>query len=178
MPERSHIEIEKKSPSKIFFSNWKSVFLQVKDRNDVHNLTIVSAGIAYYAFLAIFPAIIAFVSIYGLVMDPQQIGEQISQLSAMMPQEAFALLQNRIKDFVSTSEQALGWGVALSILFSIWSANSGTKSLFIGLDIAYNTGKKRGFIKQNGLSLLFTFGAMVFGILSIAFIVAYPALID
>lgn len=165
-------------PTKISFAGWKSIFMGVKDQIGSDNVSIVSAGVAFYAFLAIFPAIMALVSIYGLAVDGDKIQRQLMQLSQMMPQQAYELLQEQLKSFLSSSGGALGWGVVVGILFSIWSANKGTKSLFTGVDIAYNTGKTRGFIKQNALTLLFTFGAIILIILSMALIVAFPAFVD
>ncbi|MGA9326928.1 MAG: YihY/virulence factor BrkB family protein [Salegentibacter sp.] len=167
-----------RKPTKISFSGWKTILMGVKDQIGADNVSIVSAGVAFYAFLAIFPAIMALVSIYGLAVSPEQIQHQLMQLSQMMPQQAHALLQEQLKSLLSSSGGALGWGVVVGILFSIWSANKGTKSLFTGVDIAYNTGKTRGFIKQNALTLLFTFGAIILIILSMALIVAFPAFVD
>ncbi|MDT0688078.1 YihY/virulence factor BrkB family protein [Autumnicola psychrophila] len=167
-----------KSPTKIKGSGWKDIVLNVKDQIAEDNVSIVSAGVAFYAFLAVFPAILSLISIYGLAVSPEQIQNQLSQLSGMMPQEAFGILESQIENFMSTSGQTLGWGTALGILFSLWSANKGTKSLFIGVDIAYGTEEPRGFIKENALALLFTLGAVILVIISMALIVAYPVVVD
>lgn len=166
-----------KSPSKIPFSGWKKILWRIKDEVGENNVSIVSAGVAFYAFLAIFPAIAALISIYGLAMNPQNIQDQLSQLYGVMPQQAYEILKAQIEKLMETSGSALGWSMAVSILFSIWSANKGTKSLFTGVDIAYDTENHRNFFKQNGLTLLFTFGAIVLVILSMILIVAFPALV-
>ncbi|MDT0643866.1 YihY/virulence factor BrkB family protein [Zunongwangia sp. F363] len=167
-----------KKPTNIKFSGWKKIVLNVKDQIAEDNVSIVSAGVAFYAFLAVFPAIVALISIYGLAVDPQQIQGQLAELSSMMPEQAYEILQAQVESFLSTPGEALGWGTAIGIIFSLWSANKGTKSLFTGVDIAYGTEKPRGFIKENALTLLFTFGAVVLIILSMAFIVAFPAFVD
>lgn len=164
-------------PTHISFSGWKKILFRVKDEISENNVSIISAGVAFYAFLAIFPAIAALISIYGLAMDPQNIQDQISQLYGVMPQQAYEILKGQIEKLLETSGSALGWSMAISILFSIWSANKGTKSLFTGVDIAYDTQNNRGFFKQNGLTLLFTFVAIVLVILSMVLIVAFPALV-
>jgi membrane protein len=167
-----------KSPKKIKTSGWKRILLRVKDRIEEDSLTIVAAGVAFYAFLAIFPALMALLSIYGLAVDPQQAERQIGHLSGMMPEEAFSIIKERVENLISTSGSALGWGTALGILISLWSANAGTKSLFKGIDIAYETQNNRGFIKQNALTLLFTFGAIITLLLSLALIVIFPAIVN
>lgn len=165
------------TPSKISSSGWKKILFRVKDEIGENNVSIVSAGVAFYSFLALFPAIAALVSIYGLAMNPQSIQDQLSQISGMMPQEAFSLLKEQLKSLTETSGSALGWSMAIGILFSLWSANKGTKSLFTGVDIAYDTENDRGFIKQNAMTLLFTLGAVILLIVSMTLIVAFPALV-
>lgn len=177
MSKQPRQRTEPKSPTKISGSGWKAIALRVKDKIGENNVPIVSAGVAFYAFLAVFPAIMALISIYGLAMDPQQIEGQIEQLGSMLPEQAYELLQQQIEQFTSTSEQSLGWGTALGILFSLWSANKGIKSLFVGVDIAYETENTRGLIRQNALTLLFTLGAILLVILSITFIVVFPAVV-
>ncbi|MDR9457850.1 MAG: YihY/virulence factor BrkB family protein [Salegentibacter sp.] len=169
---------ETKSLFEIKVSGWKIILLRVKDQIAEDNVGIVSAGVAFYAFLAIFPALMALISIYGLAMNPENVQSQISYLSNMMPEQAFSIVEAQINEFTSTSGKALSWGTTLGIIFSLWSANKGTKSLFTGVDIAYNTNNTRNFIRQNALTLLFTFGAVLILILSMVLIVIFPALVD
>ncbi len=166
------------SISKISFSEWKSIFIKVKERTDENNVIIISAGVGFFGFLAIFPAIMALISIYGFVMDPQQIEEQVSKISSMMPEQTHEILQYRVDNFIKPEGKSLSWGTFFGVLLGIWIGNLGTKSLFRGINIAYETESKRGIIKNNGLTLLFTFGAIILIILSAALIVAFPAIID
>lgn len=166
------------SISKISFSEWKSIFIKIKERTDENNVVIISAGVGFFGFLAIFPAIMALISIYGFVMDPQQIEEQVSKISAMMPEQTHKILQYRVDNFIKPEGKSLSWGTFFGILLGIWIGNLGTKSLFKGINIAYETESKRGIIINNVLTLLFTFGAIILIILSAALIVAFPAIID
>ena len=165
------------SISKLSFSEWKSILIKVKERIVENNLIIISAGVGFFGFLAIFPALMALISIYGVVMDPQQIEEQVSKISTMIPEQTHEILQYRVDNFIKPEGESLGWGTFLGILLGIWIGNLGTKFLFRGINIAYETESKRGIIKNNGLTLLFTFGAIILIILSAALIVAFPAII-
>lgn len=166
-----------KKPTEIPFSGWKVISLQVKDEIAENNVSIISAGVAFYAFLAVFPAIGALVSIYGLAMDPESLEGQLERIAQVMPQQAFELIQAQLEQLVSTSGSALSWSLIIGILLSLWSANKGTKSMFTGLDIAYDTKNTRGFIKQNALTLLYTFLSVLVIIISIAVIVVFPAIV-
>lgn len=165
------------NPLKISFSGWKTILLQVKKEIGADNVGIVSAGVAFYMFLAIFPAIMALISIYGLTTDAQHIEQQLSRISAMMPKEAFDILQQRIENFLQTYSDSLGISTIAGLLFSIWSANKGTRSLFKGVDIAYDTINDRGFFKQLALAFVFTLCGVILIVLSMALIVAFPAMI-
>ena len=165
-------------PSEISSSGWKKILINVKDQIASDNVSIISAGVAFYSFLAIFPAIAALVSIYGLITDPQQIQDQLNQLSQVMPQQAYTIIETQLQELAKTPGSTLGWSLVISILFSIWSANKGVKSLFTGIEIAYYSDESRGFIKENALSLLFTFIAIILIIISLALIVAFPAIVD
>ena len=165
------------SPTRIPAKGWKTILLRTRDAIADDNVPIVSAGVGFYSFLAIFPALTALISIYGLAFNPQQVQDQLLQLASVMPEQALEILKQQLENLVSTSGGALGWGVAIGILFSLWSAKQGTSSLFTGLDIAYGVKKPRGFLMQNAISLLFTFGAILLVILSMSLIVAFPALV-
>lgn len=169
--------VQKKSLFEIKASGWKTILLGVKGQISEDKVGIVSAGVAFYAFLSIFPALMALISIYGLAMNPENVQNQVSALSNMMPEQAFSIVEEQVKKFTSTPGKALGWGTAFGIIFSLWSANKGTKSLFTGVDIAYNTKNTRNFIRQNALTLLFTFGAVLILILSMILIVIFPVLV-
>ncbi|UZD22875.1 YihY/virulence factor BrkB family protein [Algoriphagus halophytocola] len=164
--------------SRISFAEWKKIVLKVKERTDDNNVVIISAGVGFFGFLAIFPAIMALISIYGFVMDPQQIEDQVSKISSVMPEQTHEILQYRVDNFIKPEGKPLGWGTFFGILLGIWIGNLGTKSLFRGINIAYGTESRRGIIKNNGLTLLFTFGAIILIILSAALIVAFPAIIE
>ena len=166
------------NPVKISFSGWKTVGKQVGKEIGRDNVSIVSGGVAFFAFLAIFPAIMALISIYGLATDPHQMQHQLTQLASVMPQQALDILKQRIQKLISTPSNTLGWSTVIGILFSLWSANKGTRSLFTGVDMAYDTVNDRGFFKLNGLTLLFTLGAIVMLIISMTIIVGFPAFVD
>ncbi|REL37997.1 YihY/virulence factor BrkB family protein [Rhodohalobacter sp. SW132] len=166
------------SPIGIDRSGWKKVLKRVMERIVEDNIPIVSAGVAFYAFLAIFPGIMALFSIYGLATDAQSAQEQITRLAEVMPEEAISLIEGRVNNLMETSATALGWGTLFGILIALWSANRGIKSLFTGLDIAYSVENGRGFIKQYAVTLAFTLATIVVIIVSLAFIVLFPVLVN
>lgn len=165
-------------PKEIPKSGWKDVFLRVKDQLDKDHLNIIAAGVAFYFFLALFPSLAALVSIYGLVMEPSQVEQQMDQLTSVLPEQAHDTLNEILQNIVQTSDSTLGWTLIFGLLLSLWSANKGTKSLFEGVNIAYDEENKRGFIQENAISLLFTLGAIIIGIITLVLVAGFPAFVD
>lgn len=165
-------------PGRIPPKGWLDIAKRALREVGRDHVSIVAAGVAFYAFLAIFPAIAAAISIYGLVLDPQTVQQQFTQLAAVLPEQARGLMLDQLSQIVGASSGALSWGLAFSVLLALWSANKGAKALFEGLDIAYNEESSRNFIVQNALTLLFTLGAIVVAIAAVALIVALPIAIN
>ncbi len=165
-------------PREIPTKGWKEIgkrtFSQVSD----DHLQIVSAGIAFYFFLALFPAIIAAINIYSLVIDPSQIEQQFSTLEGFLPAQAYEIITGILEPILNKPDTTLGWSLAISILVSLWSANKGTSALFEGINIAYDEKDERGFIKKTGLTFAFTIGAILLGLLCMMLLIFYPAFID
>lgn len=164
-------------PTEIPKAGWKDVSKRVMSQLSSDNIDIVSAGVAFYFFLAIFPALVAIISVYGLVNDPAQVEQQLEAVTGALPEQAHQMLTERLKSIAGQSGGTLGWSVVLSILVSLWSANKGTKSLFEGINIAYDEKNERSFIQENTLTMIFTIGGMIIGIIGVALVVAFPALV-
>ncbi len=165
---------EAEKPQQFNKAGWRDILLRVKNRLGEDNINIIAAGVAFFAFLAIFPAIAALISIYGLIIDPQQVQQQLQSLTQILPSGAQQLIEQQLRSLVSRSSGALGWSLLFSILLALWSANAGTKALFRGLNIAYNETRNRGLIKENAVSLLFTLYLILVVIVSMVLIVAFP----
>lgn len=160
-------------PREISRKGWRNVALGTKAQIADDNIGIVAAGVAFFAFLAIFPAIIALISIYGLVVDPQTVQQQLTQLSGVLPDQARGIIGQQLQQLTGATG-GLGWGLVVSILVALWSANKGTKALFTGVNIAYNGKDERGVVKQNALTLLFTLGGILVVLVSMALIAVLP----
>ncbi|MBT8319353.1 MAG: YihY/virulence factor BrkB family protein, partial [Gramella sp.] len=165
-------------PREIPATGWKEIGKRVFNQLSADHVQIVAAGIAFYFFLALFPAIIAMINIYSLVIDPSQIREQFSALSNILPSQAYEIITGILEPILNKPNSTLGWSLVISILVSLWSANKGTSALFEGINIAYDEKDERGFIKKTGITFLFTIGAIVMGLLSLMLLIFYPAFID
>jgi membrane protein len=162
-------------PSDIPKQGWKDILLRVKSQIKEDHASIVAAGVTFYGFLAIFPAIAAVVSIYGIFVDPATVEQHLNQLTAVLPPQAHELLSQQLKTLAGKSGSTLGLGLAISIFLAIWSAKKGASALIEGMNIAYDEDDERGFFKKTAVSLAFTFGAILLAIICAVLVVALPA---
>ena len=141
------------------------------------NLSIVAAGVAFYVFLGLIPALGALVSIWGLVADPVTMQQQISSMSGFLPQEAITILDDQMSSIASKPSGAT-LGAIIGILLSVWSGAKAMKSVMMALNITYDEKETRGFFRLNLTALVLTI-AGIFGFLAaIGIIVALPVVLD
>jgi membrane protein len=166
------------TPTQIPAKGWKEVLLRTKQQIKEDNVTLLAAGVAFYLFLALFPALIAAVTIYGLVADPQQVEQQIDSLAQTLPQEAAALLETQLKDIATASSSALGWGLVASLGGALFAASGGVQNLINAVNIAYDEEETRGMLKLRGLALLLTLGGVLFLAVAVGLIAVLPIVLN
>jgi membrane protein len=171
-------DIRAKSPKDISFKGWRKIFSRVKEQLGSDHVSIIASGVAFNVFLAIFPLAIAAVTVYSLVIDPSTLQSHLNTLASILPSSAQDLISSRLESLTQSSSQTLGWGLAVSLLLTLWAANRGTKALFEGINIAYNAQRSRGFIRNNLVTLLFTVGGLIFGGICLAVLIGVPAAAD
>jgi membrane protein len=159
------------------FTAWKDFTKQLLYQIHNDNVVIVSAGVGFFFFLALFPAMAGLISIYSLAADPAQIQDQLGQLASMLPKEASGLLTERLSNFLR-DESGKGWQLLSSIVLSIWVANIGTRALFKGINIAYNTDARRKFVKENAITLLYTTAGIILNLVLIVIMVGLPVVAE
>jgi membrane protein len=137
-------------------------------------VSLVAAGCAFYATLALFPTITALISLYGLVFDPNTVQPQLRYLQQFMPPAAFSLISDRIQSLVAQPARGLGIGFVISLVISLWSSSTGTKSILNALTMAYNETETRGMIRFQLISLGMTLIAVIGTALAISILVAIP----
>jgi membrane protein len=169
---------EAERPSEIPPRGWFAVLKRVKAEVKEDNVTLLAAGVAFYAMLAIFPAIIAVVTVYGMVADPAQVQSQVGELAKSLPSGADQLLTDQLKSVTEAGRQSLSIGLAVSLLAVLWAASGGVQGLVKGLNLVYDEKETRGFLKLRGLSLLLTLGAILIAVVAIALVAVFPAVLD
>jgi membrane protein len=137
------------------------IAMRVKKEMATDNVDIIAGGLALYALLAVFPALAAAVSIYGLFASPADIGNHLQQVAALLPEDATKILQEQLSQLSQHPQDALSVGVVIGIALALWSARKGMVALMTATNVAYDEEENRGFFKQLLVSLAFTIGAVI-----------------
>jgi membrane protein len=165
-------------PTEIPPRGWWQVVRRAFKESSADNVPILAAGVAFFAFLAIFPAMIAAITLYGIFADPETVAAQVRDLSAALPEQAQPILADQLQSVASASGGALGIGLVVSVLAAVWSASSGTGNLLKAINIAYDEDESRGFLKVRGIALALTLGAIVFLLLTLALVAVVPVVLN
>jgi membrane protein len=151
---------------------WRAVTAFGNDR-----IPSAAAGVTFYMLLAIFPALSAFISLYGLVADAGDAQRHVLALAGLLPGGALSVISDELTRLTSTDHGALGIAFTVSLATSIWSSNAGAKGLIEALNVAYETPERRGFVRLTLISLSFTLGAILLAIGALTLAVVAPALL-
>jgi membrane protein len=166
------------NPLQIPWAGWKDILWRTYQQIGDDRLLAISAGVVFFGLLAVFPAITALVSCYGLFADASTIGANLQTLALMLPEGSFQIVQDQIARVLSKGGTALGATFVFGVGLAIWSANAGVKAVIDALNVVYGEREKRGFFKLNLLSLAFTTGAIAALLLMVGAVVALPLLLD
>jgi membrane protein len=149
-----------RSPLDIPWVGWKDILWRTYREIQDDRVLAIAAGVVFYSLLALFPAVTAGVSIYALFADAGTIASHIAELSALLPGGAIEIVSEQVKRIVQRGSEELTLGFVIGLGVAVWSANAGMKAIFDALNVIYDEDEKRGFIKLNLVSLLFTLGAI------------------
>jgi membrane protein len=156
---------------------WRDILWRVWAKIFSDRAMLVAGGVTFYLLLALFPALAAFVSLFGLFADPATITEQADMLNDVLPDSGAAIVIDQLTELAGQETSALGFGLAVSLALALWTANNGVKAIFEALNIAYEEQERRSLLRLHLVSFSFTLGGMVLTALLLAAIGLVPAVL-
>ncbi len=161
-----------RSPAGIPARGWRDILRRTWTGFNDDHIVVIAGGVTFSVLLSIFPALAAFVALYGLVADVDRIPHQLQMLSAVLPSATVKFMGGEMLRLAHTRHGGLSLAAVLGVLLSLWSANGAMKALFIGMNVAYERDERRGIVKLNIMTLTFTLGLVVFLALTFAALAA------
>jgi len=131
-----------------------------------------------YGLLAIFPALAAAVSLYGLFVTPADVVRQISVFAPQMPPGVWDILKSQLQDITSYQHRALTAEAIIGLLVALWSASSWMASLVTATNVAYGAHQHRGFLLQTAWAVLLTIGSLIAFAILLALAFAVPVVLS
>jgi len=176
--ERRVPGVHAQAPQGIPRRGWVQIAKRAWKESQEDNVSLIAAGVAFYAFLSLFPAAIAGLLLYGLVRDPADAQVQATQWTKNLPADAASVVRKQIEQLTTTSHSSLGIGLVIALLAALWSAAGGVGNLLTALNIAYDEEETRGFVRRKLLALGLTLAGIVFAVLALALVAAAPVVLD
>ncbi len=165
-------------PQEIPAPGWRQVLRRAWQETKRDQVPLLAAGVAFYSFLSLFPAMIAAVTVYGLVADPETVARQSEEVARALPSDAASVVTGQMEAISQSPEGSLGLGLLTALVLALWSASGGVGNVITAVNIAYDEEETRGFLKRKALALGLTLGAIVFVVLAVALVAVAPALLD
>ncbi len=141
------------------------------------NVSVLAAAVGFYAFLSIFPALTAIVSLYGLFANPTAVQQQVAQLRQLLPADALSLISSWLQALAQKPPTTFGLGLIVSVLLSLWSAGYATSTIMTALNIAYEVPEGRGLVRFYTQAMVLTAVLVLFVVLGVALLAVLPAVI-
>lgn len=166
------------TPAQIPARGWWQVLKRAIQESGAHNVSILAGGMAFFAFLAVFPALIAALTLYGLAAEPAQVAQQMQSVSGVLPAAARQLITDQLTAVVQASGGTLTLGLVVSVLAALWSTSSATSNLITAVNLAYDEQETRGPLTQRAIALGLTLGAIVFVLVALVLVAVVPVALD
>lgn len=148
-------------PSEIPAPGWKQIAKRAYKESNDDNVSLIAAGVAFYAFLAFVPLLATMVLTYGLVAEPSSVMSHMQALTQAMPQDAAKIIGNQLESIVTDAGSKKGIGLLIAIALSLYGAMKGMAAIVTATNIVWDVEESRSFLKRTALNLILTVGAVL-----------------
>ena len=146
---------------------WREILGRVWYKTGTDNISLLAAGVAFYAFLSIVPLLGALVMTYGLIADPSTIQTHMQMVINLVPKDAAKLILDQLVNLMTTASTKKGIGLLLALLVSLYGATRASGAMMMSLNVVYEQPEKRSLIRTTLISFVMIVGAVVVAILGI-----------
>lgn len=167
-----------RSVSEIPTAGWKDVLWRTYNEVVNDHVMLIAAGVTFYVLLALVPSLTALVSLYGLFADPSTLDRQMDLLNGLIPSGALDIVHEQLRRLTEAGQTKLGLTSLFAFAVALWSANSGVKSMFEAMNVAYDEEEKRSYIRLTAVTLAFTLATFVAILVLVGLIVVLPTVLE
>ena len=146
---------------------WREVLGRVWVKTGNDNISLMAAGVAFYAFLAFVPLLGALIMSYGLIADPSTIADHMRTIIRLVPRDAAKLILDQIVTLVATAAGKKGLALAVALLVSLFGAARASGAIIMALNVVYEQHERRSYLRTTVISLVMIVGAVSVGIVGL-----------
>ena len=157
---------------------WRTLLGRTFRASTTDRVSLAAAGCAFYATLALFPAISMLISVGGMVVDPTTAEQQLGVLSGLLPAPASGLIEDRARQLATRGSGSLSIHLLVSFLLTFWSSSTGAKSVLSAINVAYDVTEQRPYLRFQAIGLAMTLVAVLCAIVAIGVLLLLPPAID
>lgn len=168
------------TPLKSHRRRWRRVVWRTIKAMTEMETAMRCAGIAYFGFLSLFPAITTIVLLIGLLASPGFLADMIARTDGLIPKVAQRALADQMVTLLAQPRVGLGIGLLLSLVVALWSGSRGVAALIYATSQTRQQPERRNLIMTVIVSVLTTLAgafAMVIALTLVAVLPAYFALV-
>ena len=158
-------------------ATWARKLFRAWQMFNIDQCPLLAAGIAFYAFLSLFPALLALEFLYGLVADPATLPNQIATVSSSVPGIARTMIAEHLEVMATGSRPVLGIGFIVAVLTELWSVSGVVGNLFDSVSRAYHVPERRGFARRKLMSLAAAIATIVLMAVMVVLVMLAPQLL-
>lgn len=155
--------------------SWKELLLRTYREVLADNCLGLAAQLAYYFFLALFPALLFLVALISFIPVEGLLDTITGMLARVAPYEALTLIQDQILKIANDKSGGL---LTLGMIGTLWSTSSGVTAIIDTLNAAYDIQETRSWWKVRLIALALTIALAVFIVVSFAMVLVGPALAE
>jgi membrane protein len=149
-------------------AGWKRIALDTWNDAGEDNLSLVAAGVAFYAFLAFVPLLTALILSYGLFADRLTVSRDILHLFEILPASAAAIAADQLEAMTQGSDARTGLALVVALGIAVYGASKAADAIMTALNIVYEVRECRGFVGRLLTALGMTAGAVLLLLLAVA----------
>lgn len=146
---------------------WREILGRVWVKTGTDNISLLAAGVAFYAFLSIVPLLGALVMTYGLIADPSTIADHMRTIITLVPKDAAKLILDQLISLMTTASGKKGLGLLIALMISLYGASRAAGAVMMSLNVVYEETERRSFLKTTIISFVMILGAVGVGIVGL-----------
>ena len=152
---------------------WGELAKRTANETQADNGLGLAAQLAYYFFLALFPALLFVLALAGIFADQGLVSRVVDMLSGTAPPEVINIIRDQLTSLASANKGGI---MTFGVLGALWSSSAAMVALIDSLNRAYDVEDARPWWKQRLTAILLTLGVAVFIVLSFVLVISGPEL--